>query len=277
MTLYEEKIICGKLDQWFEVAKVKLSSLPNNYHCKGSLSCDGSLLKELPSNMIIEGNLYIGECEITQLPQKLIIGGDLILLNSSIFDLPEDICICGNIIAIKVNNPPKYIPNTIYENFICDKDGNIIPFYSKKYIPRTLPEPNHRMKSYTFYKGIFDKDIIVYDDPPRIIPCNGLRDGLFKIDRDSLKNSPFFKKYYDYDINQKRFVKELITIFRDITDACDNGIEEYLKSDQIVMTNKYSIVELDEMLKKKVFSKTYYTTTYVALFDDYFFHREKFE
>ena len=154
MDLYEEKTICGKTGKWFEPAKIKLLSLPNGFHCEGSLSCDGSLLKELPSNMIIDDNLYIGECDITQLPSKLIIGRDLILLNSLIFDIPNDICICGDIIAIKVNNAPIYHPNTIYENFICDKDNNIIPFKQLKFIDRENIDPGRRLKSFTYYSFI---------------------------------------------------------------------------------------------------------------------------
>ena len=86
-----------------------------------------------------------------------------------------------------------------------------------------------------------------------------------------------FEKYYNYDVNQKRFVKELITIFKDITDACIDGINEYLTEEKIVLTNKYSITELNEMLQNKSFEKKYYKTTYVDLFTDYFFHREKFD
>lgn len=273
MYLYEEKTICGKTDKWLELAKIKLSSLPIGFYCDGSLSCDGSSVKELPSNLVIKGNLYIGDCNITQLPSKLVVGGDLILLNSSIFDLPSDICLCGDIIAIKVNNIPIYHPNTIYENFICDKDNNIIPFKQLKFIDRENIDPGRRLKSFTYYKGIFDKDAVTYGKPLKIITCKGLKDGLAKIDRDILKNSPYFNKYFNYDVNQKRFVKELVTIFQEVTDACDEGIKEYLETDKIVMTNKYSITELNEMLKH--FKKEYYS--YIQLFDDYFFHREKFD
>ena len=273
MNLYEEKTICGKTDKWFEPAKIKLSSLPEAFHCEGSLSCDGSLLKELPSNMLVDDNLYIGDCDIIQLPSNLIIGGDLILLNSAIFDLPDDICICGNIIAIKVNNVPKYQRNTIYNNFVCDENGNIIPFKISKNIQI---EAEHRIYQYVFYKGIFNKDAVAYNDLTHIMTCNGLKDGLAKANQDSLKKSPYFKKYFNYDVNQKRFVKELITIFKEVTDACNEGITEFLENAKIVMTNKYSIVELVEMLKKQSFSKEYYKT-YVILFDNYFFHREKFD
>lgn len=277
MYLYEEKTICGKTDKWLELAKIKLSNLPTSFHCEGSLSCDGSSIKELPSNLIVDGNLYIGDCDISQLPPKLVIGGDLILLNSSIFDLPDDICLCGSIIAIKANNIPKYQPNTIYDNFVCDKDGKIIPFKYSKYINREAPDGVTRLTSYTFYHGIFGTDAISYGEPLRILSCKNLKDGIHKIDYDALQNSPIFEKYYNYDVNQKRFAKELVTIFKEVTDACDIGINEYLKEDKIVLTNKYSIAELNEMLQNKNFEKKYYKTTYVDLFTDYFFHREKFD
>lgn len=277
MYLYEEKTICGKTDKWLELAKIKLSSLPIGFYCDGSLSCDGSSVKELPSNLTIKGNLYIGDCNISQLPSKLVVGGDLILLNSSIFDLPDDICLCGSIIAIKVNNIPKYQPNTIYNNFVCDKDGKIIPFSYLKYINREAPETVVRLKPYTFYHGLFGINAVSYNEPLRILSCSSLKDGIHKIDYDALKNSSIFKKYYDYDIHQKRFAKELVTIFKEITDACDEGIDEYLKEDKIVLTNKYSIAELNKMLQNKNFEKKYYKTTYVDLFTDYFFHREKFD
>lgn len=277
MYLYEEKTICGKTDKWLELAKIKLSNLPIGFHCEGSLSCDGSSIKELPSNLIIDGNLYIGDCDIFQLPSKLIIGRDLILLNSSIFDLPDDICLCGSIIAIKVNNIPKYQPNTVYNNFVCDKNGKIIPFSYSKYINCEAPETVVRLKPYTFYHGLFGTNAVSYNEPLRVLSCSSLKDGIHKIDYDALKNSSIFKKYYDYDIHQKRFAKELVTIFKEITDACDEGIDEYLKEDKIVLTNKYSIAELNKMLQNKSFEKKYYKTTYVDLFTDYFFHREKFD
>lgn len=277
MYLYEEKTICGKTDKWLELAKIKLSSLPIGFYCDGSLSCDGSSVKELPSNLIIKGNLYIGDCNISQLPSKLVVGEDLILLNSSIFDLPDDICLCGSIIAIKANNIPKYQPNTVYDNFVCDKNGKIIPFSYSKYVNREAPETVVRLKPYTFYHGLFGTNAVSYNEPLRILSCSSLKDGIHKIDYDALKNSSIFKKYYDYDVNQKRFAKELVTIFKEITDACDEGIDEYLKEDKIVLTNKYSIAELNKMLQNKNFEKKYYKTTYVDLFTDYFFHREKFD
>ena len=277
MYLYEEKTICGKTDKWLELAKIKLSSLPIGFYCDGSLSCDGSSVKELPSNLIIKGNLYIGDCNISQLPSKLVVGGDLILLNSPIFDLPNDICLCGSIIAIKANNIPKYQPNTVYNNFVCDKNGKIIPFSYSKYINREAPETVVRLKPYTFYHGLFGTNAVSYNEPLRVLSCSSLKDGIHKIDYDALKNSSIFKKYYDYDIHQKRFAKELVTIFKEITDACDEGIDEYLKEDKIVLTNKYSIAELNKMLQNKSFEKKYYKTTYVDLFTDYFFHREKFD
>lgn len=277
MYLYEEKTICGKTDKWLELAKIKLSSLPIGFYCDGSLSCDGSSVKELPSNLIIKGNLYIGDCNISQLPSKLVVGEDLILLNSSIFDLPDDICLCGSIIAIKANNIPKYQPNTVYDNFVCDKNGKIIPFSYSKYVNREAPETVVRLKPYTFYHGLFGTNAVSYNEPLRIFSCSSLKDGIHKIDYDALKNSSIFKKYYDYDVNQKRFAKELVTIFKEITDACDEGIDEYLKEDKIVLTNKYSIAELNKMLQNKSFEKKYYKTTYVDLFTDYFFHREKFD
>ena len=201
----------------------------------------------------------------------------MILLNSSIFDLPDDICLCGSIIAIKVNNIPKYQPNTVYNNFVCDKNGKIIPFSYSKYINREAPETVVRLKPYTFYHGLFGTNAVSYNEPLRVLSCSSLKDGIHKIDYDALKNSSIFKKYYDYDIHQKRFAKELVTIFKEITDACDEGIDEYLKEDKIVLTNKYSIAELNKMLQNKSFEKKYYKTTYVDLFTDYFFHREKFD
>ena len=277
MYLYEEKTICGKTDKWLELAKIKLSSLPIDFYCDGSLSCDGSSMKELPSNLTIKGNLYIGDCDISKLPSKLVVGGDLILLNSSIFDLPDDICLCGNIVAIKANNIPKYQPNTVYDNFVCDKNGKIIPFKYSRYVKREPPNGAVRLTSYTFYHGVFGIDAVSYGEQLRVLSCKNLKDGTYKIDYDALRNSPVFEKYYNYDVNQKRFVKELVTIFKDITDACIDGINEYLAEEKIVLTNKYSITELNEMLQNKNFEKKYYKTTYVNLFTDYFFHRERFD
>ena len=273
MNLYNEQVICGKKGSWFNVEKYKLKSLPEKFHCTGSLNCDGSLLKELPSNMIIDGDLYIGDCEIAQLPSKLVIGGDLILLNSSIFDLPNDICICGNIIAIKANNVPNYCRNTVYNNFICDQNGKIVPFEYSKFIKREMEEDNfvHRAKSCTFYKGLFGQDILTYDSPTVIISCKGIKDGILKMDKKLLKESPIYYKYYNYDVNQKRFVAELMVIFQEVTDACQKGIQEFIEKEKIVMTNKYSIKELDLMLKNSSYGSFY------TLFDDYFFHREKFD
>lgn len=273
--LYEEKTICGKNDKWFDLSKIPTSFLPKNFHCYGSLSCDGSSLIELPEGLIVEGNLYIGECEITALPPKLIIGKDLILLNSSIFDIPNDICICGDIIAIKVNNMPSYKPNTIYSNFVCDKNGKVIPYLNKKFINRK-EKTQFLDCSVFFYSGLFNKkNAVIPIDDTNIYLCESLSDGCNIIDHIKLKKSKFYNKYLNYDIDEKRFVKELTIIFKEISNACDSGIKKFFEnSSDIVDTNKYSIRELCKILEKKVTDKN--ELNYIKIFKDYFFNREIF-
>lgn len=278
--MYVEKTIFGKTDKWLELSKLKLKSLPENFKCPGSLSCEGSSLAELPVGLTVQGNLYIGDCNITKLPSKLIVGGDLILLNSSIFDLPSDICIGGNVIALQANNIPQYKKNTEYNNFVCDKDGHIIPFIGKKTILSDGPTLGQtRVKPIILYLGVFPHhDAVAYKNPEiKIFSCASMSEGRDIINKDNLKQSEYYKKYFDYDVDQKRFVKELKVIFQQVGDSCDQGIEEFFKIyPDLLPTNKYSIRETNSILQNMKDVPTEWRQS-ITLFDDYFFHREKFE
>lgn len=271
--LYKEKTICGKKDMWLELSKIQTSSLPKNFHCYGSLSCDGSSVNELPEGLIVKGNLYIGECEITALPPKLIIGKDLILLNSSIFDLPNDICICGDIIALKVNNMPSYQPNTNYYNFICDKKGHPIPYINSRFIDR-FKNTQILNNSFTFYLGLFNKqNAIQIINDQNIYSCEDFEQGCYFVDRLQLYKSQFYKKYINYNINEKRFVKELITIFKEISNSSNSDTQEFFNTATgMILTNKYSIKEICQILREQTKNNLY-----VQLFEDYFLHREIFD
>ena len=275
--LYEEKTICGKTDKWFEVSKIQTSSLPKNFHCYGSLSCDGSSLTELPEGLIVEGNLYIGECEIAVLPPKLIIGKDLILLNSSIFDIPNDICICGDIIALKVNNMPSYQSNTDYYNFVCDIKGRPIPYIYSKFIDR-YEEKQIFNNSVLFYLGVFNHKcaIQLINNDKNIYPCENLDQGCDFIDRLQLYKSPFYKKYINYNTNEKRFVKELITILKEVSNISEIDIKNFLNDSDILLINKYSIKELCQILETWAHKNNKPILSHIQLFKDYFFNREIF-
>ena len=276
--LYEEKTICGKTDKWFDLSKIPTSFLPKNFHCYGSLSCNGSSLTELPEGLIVEGNLYIGECEITALPPKLIIGKDLILLNSSIFDIPNDICICGDIIAIKANNVPSYKSNTVYSNFVCDKNKNPIPYINNTYINRHEGGQIFN-NSVLFYLGLFNNKCalrLIYGNNKNIYPCENLDQGCDFIDRLQLYNSPFYKKYINYNINEKRFVKELVIILKEVSNISELDVKDFLNSSNILPINKYSIKELCQILEIWVHKNNKPILPHIQLFKDYFFNREIF-
>ena len=275
--LYEEKTICGKTDKWLEASKIQTSFLPKNFHCYGSLSCDGSSLTELPEGLIVEGNLYIGECEIAVLPPKLIIGKDLILLNSSIFDIPNDICICGDIIALKVNNMPFYQSNTDYYNFVCDTKEHPIPYIYSKFIDR-YEEKQIFNNSVLFYLGVFNHQcaIQLINNNKNIYPCENLDQGCDFIDRLQLYKSPFYKKYINYNTNEKRFVKELIIILKEVSNISELDIKDFFNDSDILSINKYSIKELCQTLETWAHKNNKPILSHIQLFKDYFFNREIF-
>lgn len=279
MGMYTEKTIFGRRGAWLELKNLRVNALPKGFICQGSLSCDGSSLKELPEDLIVLGSLYIGECDITTLPRGLAIGGDLILLNSAVMALPDDIGIVGDIIAIRTDNIPSYKPNTIAKNWVCDKDGNVIVYTNvEKHASSPNPQWHRRAVKMLFYDGgAAGKCAISLDAPgATIFPCTDYEAGRAIIDRVGLKESIYFQKYYDYDVDQKRFVKELRVIFRDVTDACEQGIDKFFQLHKdLLPTNKYSIRETSAMLLYLLGDKEG-LRHYVELFNEYFFKRELF-
>lgn len=276
MYLYEEKIVCGKKGLWFDVKKYKLTSLPKNFKCDASLNCDGSSLIELPDGLYVKGDLYIGDADIVELPHNLIVCGDLILLNSQICDLPDDICVGKNIISLQTNNIPHYEKNTKYKNFICDNNKEIIPFKYEKEIKRQDENLGYlpRETIYFYYGYDSTMNAARRASKKEYFKCGSFREAIEKIEREILKESPIYQKYLNYDINEKRFVKELVTIFQEITNACESGIKKFFnETNLIVKENKYTIKELCNILKQDYNSSTY---PYTFLFLDYFLHREKF-
>lgn len=278
--IYAEKTIFGRKDSWLELKYLRINALPKGFKCMGSLSCDGSSLTELPEDLIVLGNLYIGECDITSLPRGLAVGGDLILLNSAVLALPDDIGIGGDIVAIRADNTPTYKPNTVAKNWICDRDGNIIIYTNVEECATSLnPLQHRRAVNMLFYDGgALGKCAISLNAPDATIySCVDYESGCAIINRDKLKKSIYFQKYYNYDVDQKRFVKELITIFKEITDACDLGIDEFFSYNKdLLLTNKYSIRETSEMLSN-ILDKNEGWHHYINLFNEYFFHRELFQ
>lgn len=273
--LYQEKTILGKKDNWLDLQDIKLDLLPKGFICNGSMSCDNSQLKQLPDELIVKGDLYLGKCKFTTLPKKLVIKNDLILINSNITYLPSDICICGDIIAKKAENIPQYNKNQVYDNFVCDRNGVVIPYRDTQkstviiYDNEVVQRPQ-----YIFFKGTFKgRHAIKLEKDPTIFFCSGLKDGIKKIEIFNIEKNGIKDKYKNYDIDLPRFSKEIIQIYKDITGACEKGIISFLKDTNVVLENKYSLRQVDKVVNEDLKQSGHYFP-YHFLFEEVFFNKE---
>lgn len=272
--MIKTKFICGILGDWFELKDIQVNTLPENFICLSSLSCEESSLTELPKGLVVLGNLYIGDCQITSLPEQLVVYGDLILLNSSIFDIPTDACLCGSVVALQVNSMPTYNLNTKTDRYVCTNNGEVIPYKEELYHTRTDEENQVRRTPLTFYKGYAESKNAITIDNKTYYSCSSYNQGTIFCERLLLKQSPAFEKYLNYDVNEKRWLPQLIEIFKEITGACDDGVEQFLKKEKAISkVNKYSILQACELLKNSTIAQSYFFT---FLFIDYFCNREIF-
>lgn len=268
------RFICGILGDWFELKNVQINALPENFVCPSSLDCEGSSLTELPKGLVVLGNLYIGDCQITALPEQLVVYGDLILLNSSIFDIPADACLCGNIVTLHANNIPTYSRNTKTDRYVCTDNGDVIPYKEETYHTRASEEMHYQRTPLTYYKGYAESKNAITIDHKTYYPCTSYNQGTIFCERLLLKQSPAFKKYLNYDVNEKRRLPQLIEIFKEITGACNEGVEEFLKREKTISkVNKYSIAQACQIIEKSKVAQNYFFT---FLFIDYFCNREVF-
>lgn len=251
-SIVEKKVINGILDDWFEVKKIILNKLPNNYSFNNSLSLDGSSIAELPEGLVVKGNLYIGDAPITKLPKKLTIGGYLDLRNSNVEEIGEDTVACHILFNKKLNTRRVYYSNKkdlipmIANRFVVTDNKLVIPFSSFKRTKfHSYGDEDGRQPLYcVFYKGLYNKyNAICYSENGKriIAECPDLHEGVRIIERWRLYINRDTSKYDSWSVNDLHTVDELIELYETITDACVPGIDTFIKEKNVDRNALYPV------------------------------------
>ena len=213
-----------------------IKELPNNLTVVGYLDLRGTEIKELPNNLTVGGNFYLYGTKIKELPDNLTVGGNLNLYGTQIKELPDNLTVGGGIIG--------YEGDTSNVHYL--KDGDCVPnqyIYADNIL--TFVESKKEIKGYTYYKGkIAGRNVI--SDGIHFAHCTSFKEGVKVLDFKKAKDR-CAEQYSNLTLDTVVSTKELITMYRVITGACQQGTEHFVNSLGKKLKDSYTVREAIEL------------------------------
>ena len=186
------------------------------------------------------GSLYLSNSKITELPEGLTVGGSLYLRNSKITELPEGLTVGGYLDL----SDSKITGNKKYKHL---KQGDYVP---KRYIYAdnilTHIKGVRKIKGYVFYKGKM-KGRNVLTDGNYYSHCDTFKQGLIDLEFKKAKNRGA-EQYKNFTLESSLPTEKIITMYRIITGACQQGTENFVKS-LGKLKDSYTIAEAIKLTK----------------------------
>ena len=201
-------------------------SLPDNLNVGGSLDLRDTPIVSLPDNLTVGGSLYLSYTPIVSLPDNLTVGGSLYLNNTPITALPDGLAVGGSLYlrGTKIKNKEakrkkvRKLQNGDYiEGRYLFCDGILTHIKKRKMI-----------SGYMLYIGkIKGKNVV--SDGKYYAHCKAFREGvadlLFKAASDRGA-----EQYRGLPLDTVLTVPEMVTMYRVITGACQQGTQAFVES-----------------------------------------------
>lgn len=215
-------------------ANTQVKRLPENLSdIETDVNLNDSQIEELPPVLTIQGNLIIGNAPIKKLPENLIITGDLDLTNSEIKNIPNTIFIGGNVIG----NDVSYTPLNLYNGRITSKaimwENIVMPYRKVITMIQRVSRDNEKTDTALIYYGLSkdDKKIIVYKNKWFYLAKKYENIDWISKDIEFKKTKERINEKYLSLLKENRLLtfKEILPIYQDLSNACEDITERFLK------------------------------------------------
>lgn len=242
---------------FLDLRDIPITELPEDLAVGGSIDLKGTGITKLPNSLIVGGSLDLRRTGITELPDNLTVGDDLYLTGTGITKLPDNLTVGGTLDfrRTSITELPESLTVGRFIKGLDTSDQIISRLIEGDYIPGkyifadrilTHVKAKKRFRNYDFYVGkIPGRNVIT--DGVYYAHCRNIRDGIRDLQ---------FKRAKDRGVRQYRRIglddviptDELVTMYRAITGACQQGTEEFLFSLGELKT-EYTIREAIELTK----------------------------
>ena len=223
------------VEGWLFLNGCPIANLPKGLKVKGSLYLMGTMIEELPDVLTVGGSLDLSHSMISELPDGLTVGGFLHLTDTLITELPDDLTVGGFVTGFGGNT----------SSVKRLEDGDYIPG-RYLYADGILTHVNRKRKfrDYDYFIGKILGHNVLYDGT-YYVHCKDIRDGIrdlaFKhaVDRGA-------DQYRNISVDKQIPTGEMVTMYRVITGACQQGTERFLES-LVKLKDSYTIQEAVEL------------------------------
>ena len=216
----------------FDLRGTPIEKLPDNLTVVGYLDLRGTPIEKLPDGLSVGGDLGLSYTSIKELPDNLTVGGNFYLYDTEIEKLPDNLTVGGEIIG--------YEGDTSNVHYL--KDGDCVPnqyIYADNIL--TFVESKKEIKGYTYYKGkIAGRNVI--SDGTHFAHCTSFKEGVKELDFKKAKDRGA-EQYSNLTLDTVVSTKELITMYRVITGACQQGTKHFVDSLGEKLKDSYTIRE----------------------------------
>ena len=221
---------------YLDLSCTPIKKLPDVLSVGGDLDLSGTSIKKLPDGLSVGGNFNLRGTPIEKLPDNLTVGGNLNLYVTQIKELPDNLTVGGGIIG--------YEGDTSNVHYL--KDGDCVPnqyIYADNIL--TFVESKKEIKGYTYYKGkIAGRNVI--SDGTHFAHCTSFKEGVKELDFKKAKDRGA-EQYSNLTLDTVVSTKELITMYRVITGACQQGTEYFVNSLGKKLKDSYTVREAIEL------------------------------
>ena len=234
-TMIEELPDAPTVGGSLDLSYSKITKLPDGFTVNGNLHLRGTPITELPDVLTVGGSLDLSHSMISELPDGLTVGGFLHLTDTLITELPDDLTVGGFVTGFGGNT----------SSVKRLEDGDYIPG-RYLYADGILTHVNRKRKfrDYDYFIGKIPGHNVLYDGT-YYVHCKDIRDGIrdlaFKhaVDRGA-------DQYRNISVDKQIPTGEMVTMYRVITGACQQGTERFLES-LVKLKDSYTIQEAVEL------------------------------
>ncbi len=234
-TMIEELPDAPTVGGSIDLSYSKITKLPDGFTVNGNLHLRGTPITELPDGLTVGGSLDLSHSMISELPDGLTVGGFLHLTDTLITELPDDLTVGGFVTGFGGNT----------SSVKRLEDGDYIPG-RYLYADGILTHVNRKRKfrDYDYFIGKIPGHNVLYDGT-YYVHCKDIRDGIrdlaFKhaVDRGA-------DQYRNISVDKQIPTGEMVTMYRVITGACQQGTERFLES-LVKLKDSYTIQEAVEL------------------------------
>ena len=207
----------------------------------GNLYLRGTGVTSLPENLTVGGSLDLRGTGVTSLPENLTVGDWLDLRGTGITSLPENLTVGGWLdlrgTGITSTKNVKRLHNGDYADSRYLYADNILTHVKNKIVAG----------GYTYFEGKIPGKNVIFDGI-NYAHCKTRKQGLVDL-RFKAAADRGADQYRDLPLDKELARDEMVTMYRIITGACQQGTQSFLDSLGDKLKDRYTIQEVIELTR----------------------------